>query len=361
VELSERGLVGAQRSYDSPMTVDAPPAPTVDRGPGRHRRPHRRLPLWITIIGWVLVVPLLVVAAMRLFTWDRFEFFTIVNDVTLFVYLPAWIVAAVALVGRRFVLAGAAIIVVVAQVVFVLPEWTAAQPVPSWAVDAPSIRLFDANVYYENSSMSGYASEIKQYRPQLLTMEEAVPPLVSELKSDGALAGLPNTVQIERYDPFAFLIACKYPLTDVHVVTLYGRPLIVQTTIQLPSGPEALWLVHAIAPVNGSFSEWKGQLADINRLLRARGPAGLLLVGDFNATWGSKGFRTILDAGMEDGAAARGHPLEMTWSQIEHPLPPFVRIDHVLTGPGVAVTQISTGSGPGSDHRDVRATVAVRQ
>lgn len=307
-----------------------------------------------------MVVPLLVVAAMRLFAWDRFEPFAVANDVTLFVYLPAWIVAVVALVGRRFVLAGAAVVVVVAQVLFVLPEWTAAQPVPGWAANAPTIRLFDANVYYENTSMSGYASEIKQYRPQLLTMEEAVPPLVSELESDGALAGLPNTVQIKRHDPFAFLIACKYPLTDVHVVTLYGRPLIVQATIQLPPGPETLWVVHTIAPVNGSFSEWKGQLADIDRLLRARGPAGLLLVGDFNATWGSKGFRTILDAGLEDGAAARGHPLEMTWSQIEHPLPPLVRIDHVLTGPGVAVTTIRTDVGLGSDHRDVMATVAFQ-
>ena len=185
-------------------------------------------------------------------------------------------------------------------------------------------------------------------------MEEAIPPLVNQLRSDGGLAGLPNTVQIKQWDPFAFLIACKYPLTDVHVVTLHGSPLIVQTTIQLPSGPQSLWVVHTEAPVNGSFTNWKSQLAEINRLVRARGPAGLLLIGDFNASWGSKGFRTILDAGMQDGAAARGHPLEMTWSQIEPPLPPFVRIDHVLTGTGVAVTQIATGPGPGSDHRDVR-------
>jgi endonuclease/exonuclease/phosphatase (EEP) superfamily protein YafD len=343
------------------MVVDGRYAPTIGGGKGWDRRRRRRLPLWIIVVLWVIVAGLLVAVAMRIFAWDRFELFTIVNDLTLFVYLPAWIVAVVALVGRRFVLAGAALVVVVAQVVLVLPEWTAAQPVPGWAADAPTSRLFDANVYYENSSMSGYASEIKQYHPQLVTMEEAVPPLVRELRSDGGLAGLPNTVQIKRFDPFAFLIASKYPLTDSHLVTLHGLPLVVQTTIQLPSGPQALWVVHTIAPVNGAFSYWKAQLAGIDRLVRARGPAGLLLVGDFNATWGSKGFRTILDAGMADGAAARGHPLEMTWSQIEPPLPPFVRIDHVLTGPGLAVTQISTGSGPGSDHRDVRATVAVHQ
>jgi endonuclease/exonuclease/phosphatase family metal-dependent hydrolase len=63
---------------------------------------------------------------------------------------------------------------------------------------------------------------------------------------------------------------------------------------------------------------------------------------------------------MTDGAAARGRPFEMTWSQIKHPLPPLVRIDHVLTGPGVAVTTIRTDVGPGSDHRDLMAAIAFQ-
>ncbi len=95
--------------------------------------------------------------------------------------------------------------------------------------------------------------------------------------------------------------------------------------------------------------------------MKDRGPQRLLLVGDFNSTWGNKGFRSILDDGMTDGAAARGRALDMTWSQLHHPLPPFVRIDHVLTGPGVAVTTIRTGAGVGSDHRDLMATVAFER
>lgn len=120
-------------------------------------------------------------------------------------------------------------------------------------------------------------------------------------------------------------------------------------------------MVHTVAPLPSSFSQWKGQLALIDRAMRARGPAGLLMVGDFNATWGSKGFRQLLDAGMTDGAAARGRAFDMTWSQTKPVVPPLVRIDHVLTGPGVAVTAIRTGPGPGSDHRDLVATVAVHR
>lgn len=39
---------------------------------------------------------------------------------------------------------------------------------------------------------------------------------------------------------------------------------------------------------------------------------------------------------------------------------PFVRIDHVLTGTGLTVTQIATKPGFGSHHRYLVATVAIR-
>jgi endonuclease/exonuclease/phosphatase family metal-dependent hydrolase len=84
-----------------------------------------------------------------------------------------------------------------------------------------------------------------------------------------------------------------------------------------------------------------------------------LVVGDFNATWNNRGFRAIISTGLTDAAAARGESLDMTWSQFTFPLPPLIRIDHVLTGPGVVVTSIHTEPGPGSDHRALLAQVAV--
>jgi endonuclease/exonuclease/phosphatase (EEP) superfamily protein YafD len=315
----------------------------------------------LAVIGWIVLVPLAVVAFMRIVAWDTFEVFAVLNTVSVFVYLPAWIVAIVAGIGRRFVLAAAALLIVVAQLFFVLPEFTAAQPAPRWAATAPSVRLLDANVYYLNgTAMSGYASEIKSYRPDLVTMEEATPFDVGHLKQAGALAHLPFDYEVSRFDPKAFFIASKYRLSGSQVVYFNGLPLVVETTLHLPSGPQPLWVVHTTAPLPDSFGQWKGQLDLIAHLVKVRGPRHLLLVGDFNATWGNKSFRSILGDGMTDGAAARGRAFEMTWSQIKHPLPPLVRIDHVLTGPGVAVTTIRTDVGPGSDHRDLMATVAFQ-
>jgi endonuclease/exonuclease/phosphatase (EEP) superfamily protein YafD len=310
---------------------------------------------------WVLVAILALVVVMRLVAWDDYEVFAILNCLTAFVYLPAWAVVVVAGLGRRFFLVAAALVVVVAQLTFLLPELTAAHSVPAWAARASTIRILDANVYNENRSMSGYASQISTVRPQLLTMEEANPNDVAQLRRAGVLNSLPYQFEVDRYDPFAFFVASLYPLADTRVVYLYGRPLIVQTTLELPWGRQSLWVVHTIAPLPVSFSQWQGQLVLIRRLLRVSKPKGLLVVGDFNATWDSRGFRAILDAGVTDAAAARGRAFDMTWSQMVPLLPPLVRIDHVLTGPSLAVTHIRTGEGPGSDHRDLIATVAFHR
>jgi endonuclease/exonuclease/phosphatase (EEP) superfamily protein YafD len=340
------------------MVVTAP-VESAGHPPGRWHRRH--LPLPVAVLAWTVVAVMAIVAAMRLFAWDALEPFAVLNDVTAFVYLPAWIVAVVALVWWRPLLLTISVLVVVAQVAFMLPELTAAQAEPSWAGSAPSFRLLQANVYFLNPSMAGYAAQIKAERPDLITMEEATPGLVAQLTKDGGLAGLPYREYIQRDDSKALLVASKYPLSGDNVVYYDYLPLITQTTVHLASGPQTLWVVHTTAPLPSTFAQWKGQLALVDRRLRARGPSRLLMVGDFNATWGSRGFRAILDAGMTDAGAARGKWFDMTWSQLEHPLPPLVRIDHVLTGSGVAVTAIRTGPGPGSDHRDLLAQVAVRR
>ncbi len=327
---------------------------------GAHSSRSRRgpLPLLLAIPLWVATGLLAVIAVMRLVAWDDFEPFAVLNTVTAFVFLPTWIVLIVAAVGRRFVLAGAALLIGLAQVIFLLPELTAAEPVPTWASRSPHIALLDANVYSGNSSMAGYAKEISETRPQLVTMEEANPVDVVQLERAGVLDDLPYRFEVKRYDPAAFFIASRYPLGHTSVVSYDGRPLIVETTLQLPTGPQDLWVVHTIAPLPSSFTDWQGMLSTIARRVEARGPDGLLVVGDFNATWGNKGFRQILGDGMTDAAAARGKPFDMTWSQTKPVIPPIVRIDHILTGPAVAVTQIRTDVGPGSDHRDLIATVA---
>ena len=85
----------------------------------------------------------------------------------------------------------------------------------------------------------------------------------------------------------------------------------------------------------------------------------MLMVGDLNATWGNKEFVALLHDGLTDGAAARGKAIDMTWPN-GAVVPPFARIDHLLTGERLAVTEIVDKPGFGSDHRFLVASVAIR-
>ena len=104
-------------SVDSPSSPESAPTQTTrTRRKARHRRRRlrRRLPRWLTIVGWIVVLPLGVVALMRIFAWDDVEVFAVLNTVSVFVYLPAWVVAVVAGAGRRYTLAAGALISITA-------------------------------------------------------------------------------------------------------------------------------------------------------------------------------------------------------------------------------------------------------
>jgi hypothetical protein len=156
---------------------------------------------------------------------------------------PAWVVAIGAGIGRRFVLAATALVVVVAQLVFVLPKFMAAQPVPPWGRHGPHRPSLDANVSYTNDkSMSGYASEIKSDHTKLLTLEEATPFEVGLLKQPGALNHLPFDYQVARLDSKAFFVASRYRLSGSRVVHIGDLPLLVETTI-LPERSPSGWFI----------------------------------------------------------------------------------------------------------------------
>lgn len=133
----------------------------------------------------------------------------------------------------------------------------------------------------------------------------------------------------------------------------------VEATLYSPGGPVTVHVVHTLAPFPAYWREWSAALTAIGRSVRADGSARMLMVGDFNASWGNRGFAALLHDGLTDGAAARGKAIDMTWPNGAI-VPPFVRIDHVLTGPRLAVSEIAAHPGFGSDHRYLIATVAVR-
>ena len=85
----------------------------------------------LLVVGWLIIAVLGLVAMLRLVAWDSAEPLIALDALTLIVYLPAWVVSAGALIARRWWLAGAALVIVVAQLAFAAPELLAAAPVPA--------------------------------------------------------------------------------------------------------------------------------------------------------------------------------------------------------------------------------------
>ena len=313
--------------------------------------------------GWLIVAVLGLVALLRLVAWDSIEPLIVLDDLTLIVYLPAWVVAAGALVTRRWWLATAAVVIAAAQVAFAAPEFLAAAPAPAWALHAPVVRVFDANIDKSLRFEAGYVRAIEKDRPDLVTLEEFTPPALRSMMASGVLASFPYRCAAPAYGATGFLVASRQRLTGCRVETVLwdGQriPYMVEATLREPGGPVALRLVHTLAPFPAYWREWSAALAAVGRSVRASGDGRMLMVGDFNATWGNRGFVALLHDGLTDGAAARGSATDMTWPN-GAVVPPFVRIDHVLTGAQLAVTGIAAGPGFGSDHRYVVATVAIR-
>ena len=302
-----------------------------------------------------MVTPLAAVAAARVVAWDANSALVALNALTAFLFLPAWPVALAAGLARRWALFATAGAVVAAHVALLAPELAARTPVPAVTNDR-AVRLFNANVYAGNDQAGGIAGEILASRPDVVFLQEATPAIVETIDGAGALAELPHRIAVPRTDPFAALMAARWPLLDQDVVEVDGRPVLLRATVETEAGPLRLYGVHVVAPLGRAREASARELRRITELAREE-RLPILMAGDFNTTWGHRSFRRVLDAGFTDAAAAGGRPFQMTWPR-DRLIPAFTRIDHVLTTRGLAVIALHPGEGAGSDHKPLVADVA---
>ena len=310
-------------------------------------------------IGWLIIAVLGLVVTARVVAWDEWRLFADVDAATEVLFLPAWLVLVGALFGKKWWMAGTAALLCAAQVAYVAPEVLAYSSIPAAVRTEPTIRLFDANVQQDNESMAGYIAQLRIFRPDVVTLEETIPSDLDQFLSSGVFNDLPYRFSVPDTGSRGFIIASRYPLGHATVFSVHGLAYLIRCSLTFHERRLPFWVVHTTAPINPDWNNWNLELNGVYAGLTRAHPRPLLMVGDFNASWGNRGFQAILSTGLTDAAAARGQPFDFTWSQRLPVLPPLIRIDHVLTGGSLTVTTISTHSGPGSGHRDITATIAV--
>lgn len=278
--------------------------------------------------------------------------------VTPVAYLPAYAALGLGLFSKQRVLAVLAGALIALHLSWTLPELRPARPVPAEAAGAPRLRLFSANLLFDNVHMEGIAGEIRRARPDVVVLQELSPANLDALQKSGALEDFPFTLTTPKPNPTGSGVFSKLPFVAADSWNVFGMNN-ARITLEVGGRRLRLYDIHTNAPFGAPGApRWEQQLASIRAsVVRENDP--LIVAGDFNATYGHRRFRDLLDAGLRDAHVERGRGFARTWPRDMALVPPLVRIDHVLVSKRVAVLSVSEGVGRGSDHRPVIADVAV--
>ncbi|OZC50275.1 endonuclease/exonuclease/phosphatase family protein [Rhodococcoides fascians A21d2] len=255
--------------------------------------------------------------------------------------------ALVALIGRRWVLAGVSTLVLAAGAVSYAPLYVA-DAVPS--SDGVRLRVMQANLMVGRADPAAVVGQARENFVDVVTIQELTDESVIGLRDAG----------MEELFPYSYLrpyvtggggagIYSRLPISDNRELVGYG-PVNLATRIEVPdSEPISLLAVHPGPAYVTPADIWTAELDTLRGDLEAVSGTGPVIVsGDFNTTYSHKKFRNLLDAGYSDAAAQLGKGLVPTYPT-DKGTPAVVGIDHILSNSGHA-RSLERIDLPGSDH-----------
>lgn len=307
--------------------------------------------------GWLVAGPLALSAAARLVHLDeKSSLLLLIDGLTPWLWLPALGSFAIGLSIRRPLLSVVSGAVAALYLVWTVPGLGLPPATPRTG-SAVQFRLFSANLNFHNADTRGIAKEISTVRPDVIVLQELSSRTAMGPSSSGVLDEYPYAVVRPREGAFGIGVWSRLPLVDAQAVNVAGVTMI-RATLLVSGQALQLWAVHVVAPVGPDRDRWQRQLAWLGQAARDDQP--LIMAGDFNATRWHRGLARLLADGMADAHERRGRGLAATWPRNRWPLPPLMRLDHVLVSREIGVRAVWEGSGLGSDHRPVVADLVVQ-
>lgn len=200
-------------------------------------------------------------------------------------------------------------------------------------------RLVLANVEYEHPDPASLAAELTSQEADVFAIIELTPAWAEHLE------GLPghHLLQVQE-GPFGLGLYSPHPLRETRAFELDGIPAL-SAVVDAPQGPVGVLAVHLFNPLTSAgLAIQRRQVAELERLLPTLdGP--WLLVGDLNMSRYHPLFPRL---------EAWGEPCGRQWTWPAHRWPRLsLRIDHVLTGPGVGCVSAEVLEAHRGDHRPV--------
>jgi endonuclease/exonuclease/phosphatase family metal-dependent hydrolase len=314
-----------------------------------------RLP---AVIGWLIAVPLSVCAVARAARLEESSpLLLLAAGLTPLLGAPALVALGIGLWQGRRPLAVVSAATAAAHLCSALSGLGAPLRAPSPAGTLPALRLFSANVHYGNRDLGRIGEEIRAAAPDLVALQEVDPDGAAGLQRAGVLARFPYAVTELRNSPSGIGLWSRLPVVDSQVQDVRGMA-VIKATILVGRHRLQLYTVHTVAPLGDDRVRWQAQLRWVEEEIR-REPGPLVVAGDFNATRYHSSFRRLLSEHLGDAHERRGRGWATTWPRNRWPLPPLMRLDHVLVSPDIGVRSVGEGLGQGSDHRPIVAELVL--
>ncbi|HET6705691.1 endonuclease/exonuclease/phosphatase family protein [Amycolatopsis sp.] len=311
-------------------------------------RSRRKNPL-VTGLVVLPVVPLAMLAALRLVGYDGGWYTLVALSLTPYAAAAGVLVGGVALALRRWWTGGVALVLALALALLVLPRVSAGE---QRAVSGKTLRVLASNLLYGQADPKAVVDLVREQRIDVLNLVEMTPSAVDRLAAAGLFDVLPHRVLHPAPGAFGSGIVSRFPLKEVN---LTGDSAGKQPGAEADLGDGVVAEIVAVHPISPDVDTplWEREIKDLSR---PAGEHGLrILAGDFNATLDHAAYRTILARGYRDAAEERGEGLAPTWPSSL----PVVTIDHVAVDNRAAVLDYRVFDVPGSDHRAVFAEVRL--
>jgi endonuclease/exonuclease/phosphatase (EEP) superfamily protein YafD len=300
---------------------------------------------------WLLVVPGLIWAVLRLFGWERW---VLVQAFAFTPYVAAWtlIPVIIALAVRNWPTAAAAVAALVIMAWCVLPR--AIPDADKGPADGTDLTVMTINMFIGAADPAAIVNLVRDHDVAILAVQEFSPTARMGLTNAGLDALLPYAALADEVGTTGSGLYSRFPIAQSHSERGGGGNMQVFATVQ-PPGTPALDVVsaHPLAPYSTKvLSLWKGDL-DAE-------PKADILMGDFNSTLDHTPVRRLIArGGYRDAADATGKGLLGTWGPYHgKPVPP-VTLDHVLAARRLGIKDFQVHAVKGSDHRSVIATLVV--
>jgi len=317
----------------------------------------QRLRQLAIVAAWAGMVVLALVVLARLVAFDDVRVLLLINTVTYWIFLPAYVILAVAIACRRYGLASLAAALVVFHVVVVSSSLTPAAAIPRAALTAPRIRIFSANLYVQNPHTQGIVREISASRADVVLLQELSGRWERSMRDSTLWDEYPYHAIVRPGRPLTGVgVLSRLPLTDVATHVVAGMPMI-EVTVDAGGRSVRVFDLHPNAPV-ADFQRWSIQSDAITREV-ARAPGRLVAAGDFNVTQFNEWMDELEDLGLRSAHEALGRGTATTYPNGKVLELPPVRLDHVMVSSGVVPLRIREGDGEGSDHKPVIVDLAI--